>query len=143
VHLEPCPSCLRHVKTTEVACPFCAATLPESLRMRPHPRVPLRQLGRRATFAFGMAVAAGCGGKTERESHVDAGAGDVQPASESTLEAATGQQPGTDAQAPLEPTSDATAGQQPAPDSSTATAVDASNIVDVGGPIPIYSAAPP
>jgi hypothetical protein len=142
VHLEPCPSCLRHVRTTEVACPFCAATLPESLRMRPHPRVPLGQLGRRATFAFGMAVAAGCGGKTEPESHIDAGAGDAQPA-ESALDAAAGQQSGGDAQATLESTSDAAAGRRPAPDSSTATAVDASNIVDVGGPIPIYSAAPP
>lgn len=57
--LEPCPSCHRHVRIDETACPFCAGALDFSdVAPRVSPRV---RLGRAATFAFGV-VASACGG---------------------------------------------------------------------------------
>lgn len=63
--LIPCPSCGRHVRRTESACPFCAASVSfEHVPARP---MPSARLGRAAIFAFGATVAtvgAGCGGGT-------------------------------------------------------------------------------
>jgi hypothetical protein len=61
--LLPCPSCGRHVRRTETACPFCAGAI--AFRDAPLPRLPEVRLGRAATFAFGAAVAtsvAACSG---------------------------------------------------------------------------------
>src|SRR5690242_13884330 len=63
-HLTPCPSCNRHVRTSESACPFCSAAL--SLADVPAPVLPRARLGRAATFAFGAtligaASLVGCG----------------------------------------------------------------------------------
>jgi hypothetical protein len=56
--LEPCPTCHRHVRIDETACPFCAGALDFSeVVPRVSPRV---RLGRAATFAFGMVTSA-CG----------------------------------------------------------------------------------
>ena len=53
--LIPCPSCGRHVRRTESACPFCAASVSfEHVPTRPMPSV---RLGRAAIFAFGATVA--------------------------------------------------------------------------------------
>ena len=53
--LHPCPSCARHVKKAEAACPFCGASI--SLGgVAPRTR-PTQRMGRAATFAFGAAVA--------------------------------------------------------------------------------------
>ncbi len=58
--LIPCPSCARHVRARESACPFCAATLPADPGARAVPATPGR-LGRAAAFFFGAAVTvAGC-----------------------------------------------------------------------------------
>ncbi len=53
--LLPCPSCARHVRRTETACPFCACAV--SFALAPLPKLPEVRLGRAATFAFGAAVA--------------------------------------------------------------------------------------
>lgn len=62
--LIPCPTCHRHIRQTEVACPFCDAAL--SLGDVPPPLLPRARLGRAATFAFGASVVSattfvGCG----------------------------------------------------------------------------------
>ncbi|HLK38388.1 MAG TPA: hypothetical protein VKU41_16610 [Polyangiaceae bacterium] len=65
--LAACPSCSRHVRLSETACPFCKAGLPSAFRERPAPSPPVRRLGRAALYALRMgavsvtAVAA-CGG---------------------------------------------------------------------------------
>jgi hypothetical protein len=52
--LEPCPSCARHVRLQESACPFCQQPLALS-ELPPRP-LPRKRLGRAATFAFGASV---------------------------------------------------------------------------------------
>lgn len=52
--LLPCPSCARHVRRTESACPFCSAAI--SLAGVPERRLPTERLGRAATLAFGVAT---------------------------------------------------------------------------------------
>jgi hypothetical protein len=54
-HLVPCPSCQRHVRAGEGSCPFCAVSL--ELAAMPPPRLPRSRLGRAATFAFGATIA--------------------------------------------------------------------------------------
>jgi hypothetical protein len=64
--LLPCPSCARHVRASEEACPFCAGELPASRTSQPLPRSPATRLSRAALYAFGAsaAVVAACGGST-------------------------------------------------------------------------------
>jgi hypothetical protein len=69
--LVPCPSCDRHVRATETACPFCDAALPTDLASRAVPAAN-RRLSRAAafTFAASLAVTSGalssaCGGVVE------------------------------------------------------------------------------
>ncbi len=65
MELQPCARCLRHVATTELACPFCAAPLTPVV-----PRVLARgRFGRAAVFA-GATTLAACGG-TPAPKHVD------------------------------------------------------------------------
>jgi hypothetical protein len=62
-HLVACPSCSRHVRVSESACPFCGGGLPASLRDAPAPRAPRTRLTRAALFAFGtggMALTPAC-----------------------------------------------------------------------------------
>lgn len=56
MQLAPCPHCQRHVKVSDVSCPFCEAALEIERPSRPAPSI---RLGRAAMFAF--TVAAGCG----------------------------------------------------------------------------------
>ncbi len=62
--LGPCASCGRHVRATESACPFCAATL-EPVAASPSATRSVGRIGRAAIFAFGAVAstsAAACGG---------------------------------------------------------------------------------
>ncbi len=61
--LSACPSCQRHIRVSETACPFCDAALDEVFHAAPAARRPLARLSRAAlfTFATGTAVAAGAG----------------------------------------------------------------------------------
>lgn len=54
--LVPCPSCNRHVRATEAACPFCASALPHDLEERAVPGTT-RRLSRAAAFVFGASLA--------------------------------------------------------------------------------------
>jgi hypothetical protein len=63
--LLACPSCSRHVRADERACPFCAAVVPASFAAAPAPRRPTRRLNRAALYAFGatsIGLAAACSG---------------------------------------------------------------------------------
>jgi hypothetical protein len=63
--LRPCPGCLRHVRATEPACPFCRQGLDGAFRSVPSPRAPTRRLTRAALFALGATglAASACGGQ--------------------------------------------------------------------------------
>ena len=76
IRLLPCPSCARHVRASEEACPFCASVLATSRGARPLPRSPGERLKRAALFALGgtAAAVAACGGTTS--STFDGGTGD-------------------------------------------------------------------
>jgi hypothetical protein len=75
-HLVPCPECNRHVRVSELECPFCA--LPLDLAHTPAPQLPRGRLSRAATLAFGATFVSAtalsaCGGDAE-ESANNAGA---------------------------------------------------------------------
>jgi hypothetical protein len=75
IQLEPCPHCLRHVKITEPACPFCAGALVEAFANVKPRAMPQTRLGRAAVFAFGVAATtsvAACGDNATVAPHVDA-----------------------------------------------------------------------
>ncbi|MFO0756873.1 MAG: hypothetical protein U0359_10295 [Byssovorax sp.] len=57
--LIPCPSCQRHVRAGEIACPFCASPLADGA---PRPAVdPVPRMSRAAAFVFGATLAVtGC-----------------------------------------------------------------------------------
>ena len=82
--LEPCPACQRHVKVTETACPFCAASLADAFATLAPRVVPRARLGRAAMFAAGvMASQSACGDNIKP--HADAviiPAVDAQPDSD-------------------------------------------------------------
>jgi len=56
--LVPCPSCRRHVRSTEQSCPFCASSLPEDLRARPNAAPANKRLHRSVLFAAGAVAGA-------------------------------------------------------------------------------------
>jgi hypothetical protein len=63
----PCPSCARHVKSSEAACPFCSATL-SGLTISRAPAVR-RRLERLAAFTFAATIAVtGCAVSGEEDS---------------------------------------------------------------------------
>ena len=53
--LVPCPSCARHVRVAEAACPFCSTQLPR-VESAPLSTQPLR-VSRATLFAFGASLA--------------------------------------------------------------------------------------
>lgn len=53
--LVPCPSCSRHVRSNEAACPFCSGALPTQLAKSAIPAAT-RRLDRLATFTFAAAI---------------------------------------------------------------------------------------
>lgn len=62
--LVPCPSCQRHVRASEHACPFCQSALPAALADGAIPAASQR-MKRAAAFAFTATLAlAGCGDST-------------------------------------------------------------------------------
>jgi hypothetical protein len=97
--LEPCPSCRRHVRIDETACPFCATALTAG-----EPRTLKRgRFSRAAVFAGAALVstAAGCGGKSKTP---ETGGGDVENAA---IDAGPGEAPVVpDAEPAVEPPDD-------------------------------------
>ena len=63
--LVPCPSCARHVRASETACPFCQTELPEGLETQARPGVA-RRMSRAAALALGASLAvAACGDEVQ------------------------------------------------------------------------------
>jgi hypothetical protein len=56
-HLVACPSCARHVRVSESACPFCRAGLTAEFRSTPARQAPRARLTRAALFVLGTGVA--------------------------------------------------------------------------------------
>ena len=56
--LVPCPSCRRHVRSTEQSCPFCASALPDDLAARANPAPANRRIHRSVLFAAGAVASA-------------------------------------------------------------------------------------
>lgn len=60
--LRPCPSCARHVRSSDTTCPFCDAVVPAAETTT---STPVGRLGRAALFVAGTAIVAasavGCG----------------------------------------------------------------------------------
>jgi hypothetical protein len=58
--LRPCPSCQRHLRTSELSCPFCAAPVPSTVRAA-RPQVPATQrMSRAALVAFTLLGTPAC-----------------------------------------------------------------------------------
>jgi hypothetical protein len=67
IPLAACPSCARHVRVNEPACPFCRVELPSSFRAVQAPLSPAKRLSRAALYALRVgtlsATAVACGGQ--------------------------------------------------------------------------------
>jgi len=141
--LVPCPSCHRHIRTGEHACPFCGGELPAALAARAIPGATQR-LSRAAAFAFTASLALTNCGPSVSPAPADAapadaagpGDGGVAPAYGAPAPDA-GPGPGDGGVASLY-------GAVPAPDGGTPDAApgpDASDPGD-GGVAPLYGAVP-
>jgi hypothetical protein len=81
-HLAACPSCARHVRTSEETCPFCASALSPAFQAVPAPQAPGTRLARAALFAFGagtLAMSTACSSSSPPATQSDE-AGASQPA---------------------------------------------------------------
>lgn len=143
--LVPCPSCARHVRAAESACPFCATSLPSDLAARAVPPAP-RRLERLAAFTFAATVAAtACGGKSETpgEESVDGGTSSSSSSSSSSS-GSSGASSGSSGVAPpygLPPEDGggpAALYGAPAPDGGSSGGSSGSS----GNPVPAYGAPP-
>lgn len=75
----PCPACRRHVRASDVSCPFCAKPLPSDLAARAVPANNGRRLNRSALFAFAATLTVtGCGASVEPGQSGDTGIGDAR-----------------------------------------------------------------
>lgn len=115
--LVPCPSCNRHIRTGEHACPFCGSAISASIAAKVIPGATQR-LSRAAAFAFTATLAmTNCGPGTT-----------PPPAADAAADADGGVAPLYGAPA------DATPDTAPTPDATA----DAAR--DDGGPVPLYGA---
>lgn len=73
--LVPCPSCGRHVRVAERACPFCAASLSRGAQSAAVIPSATQRMSRAAAFTFAASLAiAGCGDSTPSpDAAVDSG----------------------------------------------------------------------
>ena len=77
--LVPCPSCSRHVRSSESACPFCSSALPTNLGARAIPSAP-RRLDRLAAFTFDATlVVTGCAVAGDESDEQESEIGSVMP----------------------------------------------------------------
>jgi hypothetical protein len=76
--LTPCPSCRRHVRAADGACPFCRSAI-DATRVVPSAG---KRLARGAVFVFATSAAA-CGGSTEPEPVITETGGDTSSKTDS------------------------------------------------------------
>ena len=86
--LAPCASCSRHVRTSEAACPFCAAPLTNRAIPIEAPGTTQR-VSRAAAFALTASLAVtGCGGTVVQGAPGDSGPRDGSSKSDATTDGA-------------------------------------------------------
>lgn len=81
--LNPCPSCNRHVRAEETACPFCAAALPSRASL-PERVLPRGRLSRAALIAAGATLAGLSACSSSTSGGNDAGTGGTAAAAGSS-----------------------------------------------------------
>lgn len=92
--LAPCPGCERHVRTGEIACPFCGAS---TIALVAPPVRPWRRSGRLALVAGAMLLGSGCGSSSaepEPAQEEPVSSGDQPPAEEPASEEPAPEDPG-------------------------------------------------
>lgn len=119
--LVPCPGCSRHVRASDIACPFCAIAVASRLGQVAAPALPRRQIPRAALFAFGAATVAGAAGLAGCGDD-DGGGDDAGPVADMGLPS------------PLY--------GAPAPDAMMMMPDAGMTMPDLGGPAPAYGAVP-
>jgi len=64
--LVPCPECGRHLRRTEISCPFCGVPVADAFARAPERQLPPFRMSRAGLIAFAAAsvTAPGCGGVT-------------------------------------------------------------------------------
>jgi len=127
--LVPCPSCLRHVRTTEGVCPFCAAMLSSDWQGRASFGVSTR-MSRSALAALGAALTLSACSSTVASMSDAATSGEASTADTSP---SVDTPSGPDGQTP-----DVARDTVPIPDVRHDTGPD-----DNGNPMPEYGAPPP
>lgn len=158
--LVACPSCHRHIRTTEAQCPFCAAAIAADLAARAIPSATSR-MSRAAAFLFGASIALGCGSEiTSEESGSASGdpSGGTTSSSSSSSSSSSGAGGSMEVDAGLNDDGGAAAmyGLPPpldaGPDDDGGGSADygapplpdgGSNDMDGGGNQPLYGAPPP
>jgi hypothetical protein len=143
-HLRACPSCSRHVRVSEAACPFCGAAFSASFRGATAPRAPAARLTRAALFAFGTggaALTAACGSSSSGPPPQQAQPAYGGPAQEVDGGAERGDA-GRDGSE-----EDATPGDDASPETDAGPAIDAFPATDAPaapetGTFPVYGAPP-
>ena len=163
--LVPCPSCARHVRASETACPFCQAELPEGLEAQARPGVA-RRMSRAAALALGASLAvAACAdevqttndasGATSGDKGSGSGGGGAGGAggAASTTATSSSEASSSSGIAVLygpAPPPDGGFGGSPPDDAGTPVEDSGTPVEDGGssnpndaGPAPIYGAAPP
>ncbi|MBL8608817.1 MAG: hypothetical protein JNL38_15945, partial [Myxococcales bacterium] len=123
--LAPCPSCARHLRASEEACPFCGAAVAGKLSPLPGTS---KRLTRAAAFAFTASLAAVAGVHCGDDDAGGSSSGKT-PTVDSGAEGGSGGQPGPMYGAPAPD-----AGRDAAGDAASDAASDASgDAADEGG----------
>ena len=138
--LVPCPSCARHVRASERACPFCRSVLSSTLASKAIPGATQR-LSRAAAFTFAATLAAtGC--SDDPAPAADAAVLDTGSATDTGPSTDRGTDTGsaTDTGFPTDDGGVAPLYGLPAPDSGTATDTGPT---DDGGVAPLYGLPAP
>ncbi|MFO0631060.1 MAG: hypothetical protein U0325_36285 [Polyangiales bacterium] len=124
--MNPCASCRRHVRATEIACPFCGAALSDDARGHVAPDTTAR-MKRAALFVFGASIAsAGCSSTTV--------SGDASSTDTVTIDRESSDVQSSDVQSTDVQSTDVQAAD---------TAVDRPDVYDNGGAVPPYGLPPP
>ena len=142
--LVACPSCSRHVRVDERACPFCGVELPAAFAESPAAPSPTVRLSRAALYAVGvgalsLTAAQACGG-TVAGGKGDAGSGSDASTQDGNVAVPYGLPPPVDAGSLHDATPSDASAETAAGDAATSDAADAGTDVGIAPP---YGGVPP
>jgi hypothetical protein len=142
----PCPSCRRHVRAGDAACPFCGAAGAAEPAVAPSASVPGQRLSRGAMFAFAVSVAACSSSGDDGNPGLMYGGPPIDASTLDTGAADGGLDSGNPAPAYGAPADTGTPDASK-PDTGNADTGGASDVgadtSDTGGPAPLYGLPPP